>query len=104
MSKTIILFIFLPGYEIRAVYDPGPRPHGSGNRWTLRVFPAGRCTAGCKITEGLSGKSDFTISPPPEQTPAGFRLLVRQSLFVDMDAAPGSRMRVVPCSRGKTAA
>ena len=61
MSKTIILFIFLPGYEIRAVYDPGPRPHG-------------------------------------------FRLLVRQSLFVDMDAAPGSRMRVVPCSRGKTAA
>ena len=57
-----------------------------------------------QITEGLSGKSDFTISPPPEQTPAGFRLLVRQSLFVDMDAAPGSRMRVVPCSRGKTAA
>ena len=57
-----------------------------------------------QATEGLSGKSDFTISPPPEQTPAGFRLLVRQSLFVDMDAAPGSRMRVVPCSRGKTAA
>lgn len=100
MSKTIILFIFLPGYEIRAVYDPGPRPHGSGNRWTLRVFLHGRL----QITEGLSGKSDFTISPPPEQTPAGFRLLVRQSLFVDMDAAPGSRMRVVPCSRGKTAA
>ena len=24
MSKTIILFIFLPGYEIRAVDDPGP--------------------------------------------------------------------------------
>lgn len=103
MSKTIILFIFLPGYEIRAVYDPGPRPHGSGNRWTLRVF--GRALHGrLQITEGLSGKSDFTISPPPEQTPAGFRLLVRQSLFVDMDAAPGSRMRVVPCSRGKTAA
>lgn len=24
-----------------------------------------------QITKGLSGKSDFTISPPPEQTPAG---------------------------------
>ena len=90
MSKTIILFIFLPGYEIRAVYDPG--------------VPGRALHGRLQITEGLSGKSDFTISPPPEQTPAGFRLLVRQSLFVDMDAAPGSRMRVVPCSRGKTAA
>lgn len=57
-----------------------------------------------QITEGLSGKSDFTISPPPEQTPAGgdfcFRLLVLQPLFVDMDAAPGSRMRR-PLQQGK---
>lgn len=54
--------------------------------------------------KGLSGKSDFTISPPPEQTPAGgdfcFRLLVLQPLFVDMDAAPGSRMRR-PLQQGK---
>ena len=57
-----------------------------------------------QITKGLSGKSDFTISPPPEQTPAGgdfcFRLLVLQPLFVDMDAAPGSRMRR-PLQQGK---
>lgn len=55
--------------------------------------------------KGLSGKSDFTISPPPAGTNSGrgdfcFRLLVRQPLFVDMDAVPGSRMRR-PLQQGK---
>ena len=63
MSKTIILFIFLPGYEIRAVYDPGPRPHGSGNRWTLRAFPAGRCTAGCKYQRGCPASPILRFHP-----------------------------------------
>ena len=53
-----------------------------------------------QITEGLSGKSDFTISPPPEQSPAGvncFEELVRQPFPFRHAAKP-------PAPRGCAAA
>ena len=38
---------------------------------TAPGVPARALHGRLQITKGLSGKSDFTISPPPEQTPAG---------------------------------
>jgi len=60
-----------------------------------------------QITEGLSGKSDFTISPLPEQTPAGVISVsgcLCGSLFSSIWMPRPEAVCVVPCSRGKTAA
>ena len=93
MSKTIILFIFLPGYEIRAVDDPGPRPHGSGNRWTLRVFPAGCCMAGCKSQRGCPASPILRFHP--------CRNKLRQGGFLFLAACSAAPFRRYGCRARK---
>lgn len=103
MSKTIILFIFLPGYEIHAVDDPGSirMDRLTDDRSGCSRQGAARQAANNRGAVRQVRFYDFT----PAGTNSGrgdfcFWLLVRQSLFVDMDAAPGSRMRR-PLQQGK---
>ena len=99
MSKTIILFIFLPGYEIRAVDDPGPirMDRVTDGRSGCSRQGAARQAANNKGTVRQVRFYDFT----PAGTNSGrgdfcFRLLVRQSLTSIWMPRPEA-VCVVPC-------
>ena len=93
----------MPGYEIHAVDDPGPirMDWVTDDRSGCSRQGAARQAANNKGTVRQVRFYDFT----PAGTNSGrgdfcFRLLVLQPLFVDMDAAPGSRIRR-PLQQGK---
>ena len=93
----------MPGYEIHAVDDPG----------SIRMDRLTDDRSGCSrqgaTRQAANNRGAVRQVRFYDFTPAGtnsgrgdfcFWLLVRQSLFVDMDAAPGSRMRR-PLQQGK---
>lgn len=93
----------MPGYEIHAVDDPGSirMDRLTDDRSGCSRQGAARQAANNRGAVRQVRFYDFT----PAGTNSGrgdfcFWLLVRQSLFVDMDAAPGSRMRR-PLQQGK---
>jgi len=93
----------LPGYEIHAVDDPGSirMDRLTDDRSGCSRQGAARQAANNRGAVRQVRFYDFT----PAGTNSGrgdfcFRLLVLQPLFVDMDAAPGSRMRR-PLQQGK---
>ena len=88
----------MPGYEIRAVYDPGPvrMDQATDGRSGCSRQGAARQAANNRGAVRQVRFYDFT----PAGTNSGrFPAACAAVPFVDMDAAPGSRMRVVPCSR-----